>query len=240
MNEFVGIQNELGLKAIKWDTTLGKFTSPSHSGFMWERDGIETAKCWNIMDDRKGCKKGGDIPGDDCTCGLYCGFRWNIIGKGYTQVDDICPVCLVETHGKTILYTDGMRSLQQGIVAVVNTWEPDAPVVRDVNIVAQYDVNGVRSTQAASYQAADYFGVPILSKHVATVVMDLQNVRCNTLWGMEEDGEFGYVPESSAVRKMSLDSIIETIEQYIPSQTKQEEEALWSQLFPQPSTDGRG
>jgi hypothetical protein len=230
---FDQLENELVLKAIAWDDKIGKFVSPSHSGFVWERDGIEAATC------TRKCTTGDeppfdqyDIPGDGCLCGLYGTFRWRIIGKGYTKGKAIAPTTLVEVSGKTKLYDDGTRSYQQGIRAVINTWDDAVASEFDhLNIVGQVDQYGVRSTKAAAVQAADYFQVPILSREMATIAMDLQNARLNLLHSErrpDNENDFHYLPESGIVREMSRTEIDELVDVYLP---RIEPEVKWQALF---------
>ena len=245
---FAQLQNELCLKAITWNGEIGKFTSPSLKNFVWEKDGIETAncsmRCQSVAEPPYGPF---DIPGDWCTCGLYGTFRWEIIGKGYTRTGAISPVCLMEVAGKTHIYTDGTRSQQQCIRAIINTWDDSVQEKFDkFNITSQIDPYGVRSTIYACAQAVDYFQVPLLTRDVATIVMDLQNTKLDMkglchdgaapfLAEKKEEAKMGglgpvpdYRPESSIVRGLKRNEIEEMFNMYLPDT---EMEVEWSQLF---------
>jgi hypothetical protein len=228
MISFDQLEGELSLKAIAWDFDQGKFVSPSYSGFVWERDGIESAEC------NKGCEDI-DIPGDDCTCGLYSTFRWNIIAKGYTAKSQISPVVLVEAIGKTVLHDDGIRSYQQGIRAVINTWR-GKQLEKYGGFKSIYSAgNLVSAVQASAHQASDYFQIPILDFDVATVVMDLWNIHLNAQWGHEDDDTFGYVPESETVKKMKAEEVEILSQQYLPTKPVSApvvgEEVTWQKLL---------
>lgn len=235
----IQVTNELCLKAIAWDTEKNVFASPSHSEFKWSRDGIEKAVCGKCHVQEEPPYGDNSIPGEDCLCGLYGTFRWNIIASGYTRQRTISPVVLVEANGKSILYDDGIRSYQQGIVAVIDTWAmiqfwiksrgPSTSQYKKQGFnITQISTKGITASQPAALQAVDYFQVPMLDWQTATIVMDLQNIKLNPPW--EKETKFKYVPESSDVRAMKHDQLRTTIETYLPSQQQEEESLAW-ELF---------
>lgn len=227
MIQFDQLEGELSLKAIAWDFDQNKFVSPSRKQFVWRDDGLESAECV------KGCKDE-DIPGDNCTCGLYSTFRWNIIQKGYTKESLISPVLLVEAVGKTQLHDDGTRSYQQAMRAVIATWGDrliESVTGEPIRLVwGEYAEARMRG---AAHQAADYFHVPVLDMEVATVVMDLWNIHLNAMWGFENEGEFGYIPESQTIKKMKPGEVEILSQQYLPAKPKgvPVEEVTWETLL---------
>lgn len=222
---FDQLTGELSLKAVAWDFEQCVFVSPSRKEFIWRDDGLEAAECDSCDNE--------DIPGDDCTCGLYSTFRWGIISKGYTTQSQISPVMLVEAVGKTQLYTDGIRSYQQAIRAVISTWDrPYMESVTGKQIQMLWGTNAEAKMRGAAYQAADYFRVPVLDPKVATVVMDLWNIHLNALWGFEGEDEFGYMPESFIVKNMQPKEIEILSKQYLPNKPEEpKKEVSWQVLL---------
>jgi hypothetical protein len=231
---FDQLTQELVLKAVMWDEKKGAFVSPSYNEFVWQKDGIESATC-----KKETCTPGEEppyeanhIPGDECYCGLYGTFRWRIIGKGYTKRKAISPIVLVEVAGKTSLYEDGARSFQQCIRGVINTWDNRHVEKFDprFNITSQADIYGVVSTKAASVQAVDYFQVPMLDRKVATIVMDLQNIRLNKMHSEKRisEDDFHYLPEDPRIRQMDRAEVDILMDTYLPQSNVEVE---WSELF---------
>lgn len=137
------------MKAIAWDYKTSKFQSPSSSQFKWTREGLESAECTRC---------GENLPEKECSCGLYATFRWDE-ATGYRYNSPISPILLFEASGKSQFYQDVIRAKQ-----LAPRW-----VIMD----ARY--NDTFLTMA-TFQARDYFNVPIISKSVAISIMDLWNI----------------------------------------------------------------
>jgi hypothetical protein len=119
----------------------------------------------------------------------------------------------VEAAGKSILYDEGIRSYQLSIRAAIDNWW----VEKQYKKVKQWAL-----FSAATHQAADYFGVPVIGMKEATVAMDLWNIRCNL------DDWSWYRPESREVSGMPADAIVELALEYFP---EHEKEVTWEDLL---------
>jgi len=224
MINFEILENELALKAVAWDYDRGTFVSPSVQEFTWSREGLEAGVC------EKGCIPceppptpyrfwtSSHIPGDDCSCGLYATYRWGIVLRGYISSSQVSPVLLVEVGGKTILYDETVRVYQLTMKAAIKDWWVSYP---------QHARKSTPLLTAATYQAADYFNIPVLSMAEATTAMDLWNIKLNPTW------EEWYVPESPAIKRMPKQSINELVETYFP---EHEKEVTWESLLQSSST----
>lgn len=139
------ITNILGLKALAWDIDEMSFVSPARKEFIWSPGGLQMGDCY----------KCGNEPREDCRCGLYATFDHNIVLE-YTHESIISPIFLVEASGITHFYTDGFRSRELTIHAVV-------PSTEEAN------------SWVAAQQAAYYFKVPVREIEEIYIAMDLHN-----------------------------------------------------------------
>ena len=138
----------LVMKALAWRFSQGKFDSPTYSHFFWDKEGLTSAEC---------SRCGDDLPGLDCSCGLYATFRWSVV-TDYTFNSEISPIILFEVSGKTQFYEEGVRAKQLAPFAVITTQ-------------GQSEFNHM-----ADLQAADYFSIPVIQKSTAIALMDLWNI----------------------------------------------------------------
>lgn len=138
----------LVMKALAWRFDKGKFDSPSYSDFYWDKEGLTSAACSTCKD---------DLPGLECSCGLYATFRWDVV-RGYTHNSSISPIILFEVSGKTQFYEEGVRAKQLAPFAVI------------------LEQGVTEILHMAGLQAADYFDVPTIPKSTAITVMDLWNI----------------------------------------------------------------
>jgi len=102
------IKGLLGLRAQLF-ILEGKFASPVHQDFIWDQNGLAVAQC-------KFCKD--DLPRPECTCGIFASTNQEV-AKIYTSTGP-SAIVLIEACGKRQRYTDGWRSEQGYIVAIVN------------------------------------------------------------------------------------------------------------------------
>jgi hypothetical protein len=108
------------------------------------------------------------------------------IALEYTRASPVSPILLVEAAGKTILYTDGFRSKQA--------------LVRAVLVMGSMGVN-----RMIAAQAADFFKVPVLSQGIAINAMDLWNWYKNP-W---------YTPSNENIACLGRESAIEYLANYL-------------------------
>lgn len=177
------LEHEMAMKAVAWDYTRGTFISPSAKHFKWSRDGLESADC-------KTCENK-DIPGDDCSCGLYATYRLDTL-IAYVNSSNISPLLLVEASGKTIVYEHGIRSYQLTVRAIMR-WP------QQLLKTAHPEQRRLDAITAA--QASDYFDVPIVDWEVGTTIMDLWNMKLNPNW------QEWYKPETPELRNLSVQDI---------------------------------
>jgi len=139
--------NLVGLKALAYNLQTGTFISPARPEFIWSPGGLQMSEC----------KKCGNDPREECTCGLYVTFDINIALE-YIDFSPISPIFLVEASGTTHIYSDGFRARELTVHAV-------APNSDDA------------WSKLAASQAGDYFGVPVQELETLLIAMDIHNIK---------------------------------------------------------------
>jgi len=152
----------LAMKALAWDYKKGKFVSPSWSSFTWNKEGLTSCECHTCGD---------DMPGKEHSCGLYATFRWWEV-TDYLNHSPVSPIILFEISGKSQFYQDIFRSKQLAPYCVIH-----------------YE-RGDHIQHLASYQASEYFEVPIVPRSRAIPMMDVWNI----VWFLAHEGEPYHIP----------------------------------------------
>lgn len=109
--------NLLGLKTLKYIGKDGGYFGSPHPSFpfVWGTERLAQATC-------KHC--GDDCPGEFCPsrigdgCGIYATYKLEVAMEYWTQT--ACVLTLVEAGDKTIVYSEGWRSRQGFVRAIVN------------------------------------------------------------------------------------------------------------------------
>ena len=166
----MNINNAVALKMISWDSTKGEFISPARPDFIWGDEGIKSAECHKNPNH--------EPPQENCTCGIYATYDL-IIAEEY-QRRELNVLMLVESGGKTIIYTKGWRSQQLRFIAVINFMPKENPLYF--------------KSQLACNQASDYYQLPIINLKTGLTVMDIFNTHL-----------LSYYQPVSTTREIALD-----------------------------------